>query len=104
MKLKEKIKKEIDNLTEEQVQQVYNFIKRLKQPILLGKYKLKGQLDDVDIRSKANFVDNDHKSISKMEEMDEIEISPIVKELSGIISLPKNLDPKEERRKHFREK
>lgn len=55
MNSKEKLKKEIDDLNDEQVQQVYSFIKRLKKPITLETYKLGGLLDGVNIRSKAYF-------------------------------------------------
>ena len=55
MNKKEKLKKEIDNLNNEHVEQVYKFIQRLRKPTSLETYKLGGMLDDVDIRSKAYF-------------------------------------------------
>lgn len=45
-----------------------------------------------------------NKETSQKKELAEVEISPNVNELSGIISLPKDFDPKTKRRKHLKEK
>lgn len=54
---KDKLKKEIDELPEELLDQIYQFINSIKQDRQVkGKirsFKLKGQFDDINIREKA---------------------------------------------------
>jgi ABC-type phosphate/phosphonate transport system substrate-binding protein len=57
MTTRDKLKKEIDKLPDDLVNKVYQFINNLrpqdKKPVKLQTYKLKGQLDDVNVREKA---------------------------------------------------
>jgi len=55
-------------------------------------------------QSLSSLVENYFKIISENEELNEIEISPNVLELSGIIDLPENFDLKNEYKKHLEEK
>ena len=56
--IKESIKKEIEDLPENALERLYKFIRSLKnskpdKSCDLPSYSLKGQFDDVDIRSQA---------------------------------------------------
>lgn len=57
MTTRDKLKKEIDKLPDELISKVYQFINSLrpvsKKTVKLQTFKLKGQLDDVNIREKA---------------------------------------------------
>ncbi len=55
-------------------------------------------------KSLSVLVENYFNLITEEENPDELEISPNVLELSGIIKLPKNIDTKEAYRKHLEEK
>jgi len=55
-------------------------------------------------KSLSVLVENYFNLITEKENMDELEISPNVLELSGIIKLPENIDLKEEYGKHLEEK
>ena len=62
------------------------------------KYALKNK------QSLSVIVENYFNLIAEKENMNEIEISPNVLELSGIIKLPEDIDLKEEYGKHLEEK
>ena len=57
MNTKEKVKKEIDKMPEDLLEQVYTFINSIKSKKTRRKklhtFKLKGMFDDVNIREKA---------------------------------------------------
>lgn len=55
-------------------------------------------------QSLSALVENYFSIISKEEDVHDIEISPNVLELSGIIKLPEDFDIKREYRKHLEEK
>lgn len=55
-------------------------------------------------QSLSALVENYFSIISKEEDIHDIEISPNVLELSGIIKLPEDFDIKREYRKHLEEK
>ncbi len=55
-------------------------------------------------KSLSALVENYFNLITEEENTDELEISPNVLELSGIIKLPKDIDIKETYRKHLEEK
>lgn len=55
-------------------------------------------------QSLSSIVENYFRIISESEELNEIEISPNVLELSGIIDLPENFELKKEYKKHLEEK
>lgn len=55
-------------------------------------------------QSLSSLVENYFKVISENEELNDIEISPNVLELSGIIDLQENFDLKKEYKKHLEEK
>lgn len=57
MSTKDKLKKEIDKLTAEQLEKVLNYVAKLKpqrtKKIQLHTHSLKGHFDKIDIRQKA---------------------------------------------------
>ena len=57
MVTKEKLKKEIDELPQDLLKQVYQFIHSMKGKTVkknrIRSFKLKGQFDDINIREKA---------------------------------------------------
>ncbi len=55
-------------------------------------------------KSLSVLVENYFNLISEKEDSEEIEISPNVLELSGIVKAPKRTDVKKEYRKHLEEK
>ncbi len=55
-------------------------------------------------QSLSGIVENYFNIISNQEILDEIEISPNVRELSGIINLPENVNLKESYGKHLETK
>lgn len=55
-------------------------------------------------QSLSSIVENYFRILSESEELNEIEISPNVLELSGIIDLPENFELKKEYKKHLEEK
>ena len=55
-------------------------------------------------KSLSVLVENYFNLITEKENTDDFEISPNVEELSGIIKLPKNIEVKEEYKKHLEEK
>jgi hypothetical protein len=55
-------------------------------------------------KSLSALVENYFNLIAEKESADEIEISPNILEISGIIKLPKNVNAKDEYKKHLEEK
>lgn len=72
--------------------------------------KLTLKLDNAVIEQAKNYAKDKNTSLSKLietylgklvEPYDDMEVTPFVKSLSGVIDLPKNFDVKKEYKKHL---